>query len=101
MAAFLTSLGSSMGMTGAGGMAGGLGNMFGNMLLQPGGQMQQAQAPQVQAPQASYTPMQTTAAKTPVAGTTYDPAQDQGAQRTATQWANSYLVPSYGSYTRN
>jgi hypothetical protein len=101
MAAFLTSLGASTGMTGAGGIMGGLGQMLGSSLMgqgqgQGGGQGSQAQAPSTQGGQAQYTnPFQTVApasnAQTAVQSGT------NMAQQTAANWANNYILPSYGT----
>ena len=74
MAAFLTSLGSATGMTGAGGIAGGLGNIVGQSIMGQSQPMGAAQAPNsyIAAPQAGYTPVAMGSA-VPQTGQSYDP----------------------------
>jgi hypothetical protein len=101
MADFLTSLGSSMGMTGPGGIMGGLGQMLGNSITgqgqgQGGGQGAQAQAPTVQVGQAQYTNPFQPVSPTSNAQTAVQPGTNM-AQQTATNWANNYILPSYGT----
>ena len=55
MGAFLSALGSSLGMSGPGGIAGGFGQMLGQSIMGQPGQPAQAQAPQQAPTQAGFT----------------------------------------------
>jgi len=95
MATFLASLGASTGMAGAGGAMGGLGQLLGNQIMGQGGQGAQAQAPQTQVQQAQYTNPFTDVAPVSSAQTPVQSGTNM-AQQTAANWANNYVLPSYG-----
>lgn len=99
MAAFLTSLGTSLGMGGAGGIAGGLGSLVGNSIMgQPGNPAQAGQG-NTTVTQTQYTdPFTPASQKTAPAFMTdsyqqmLDPRVGTGGNMTGPISANQYLM---------
>jgi hypothetical protein len=99
MAAFLTSLGTSLGMGGAGGIAGGLGTLVGNSIMAPPGNPAQAPQSNVMVGQAQYTDPFANASQKPAPSFMTDSYQEMldprvgaGANMTGPISANQYLM---------